>query len=94
MHATHMLKSWPDYFAPVANGEKNFELRKGDRDFKVGDTIVLQEYDDRNRQYTGRQVSKRVVYVMDGIGQGAIEPLLGLNRGYCILGLGEIDGAG
>ncbi|NEZ54976.1 DUF3850 domain-containing protein [Adonisia turfae] len=42
---THNLKSWPHHFWPVVRGEKPFEIRKNDRDFKVGDYLALQEYD-------------------------------------------------
>jgi len=41
----HELKVWPEYFEPVAGGWKRFELRKDDRGFKVGDAVVLKEWD-------------------------------------------------
>jgi hypothetical protein len=91
MSKTHELKSWPDYFEPISNGQKTFELRKNDRRFAVGDVLVLREYDDRQGAYTGRELRRRIVYMLDGIGPGAISPLLGLARGYAILGLGKTD---
>jgi hypothetical protein len=42
---THYLKTWPEYFQAIKSGEKKAELRLNDRDFKVGDELVLQEYD-------------------------------------------------
>ena len=42
---THNLKCWPQYFWPVVRREKPFEIRKNDRDFKVGHYLALQEYD-------------------------------------------------
>jgi hypothetical protein len=84
---THELKSWPDYFEPLAAGIKTFELRRNDRNFQVGDILVLREYDDRKRVYTGRECRKRITYMLDGIGQGLIEPIIGLNRGFAILQL-------
>ncbi|WP_414730659.1 DUF3850 domain-containing protein [Bacillus badius] len=39
--ATHDLKIWTEYFQEVQKGNKNFEIRKKDRNFKVGDTIFL-----------------------------------------------------
>lgn len=83
----HELKSWPDFFEPVLTGTKTFELRKNDRHFAVGDILVLREFDDRKGTYTGRTLRKRVVYLLDGIGSGAITPMHGLMRGYCILGI-------
>lgn len=41
---THELKCWPQYFRYVAEGLKNFEIRKNDREFKVGDRLTLREF--------------------------------------------------
>ncbi len=41
----HELKCHPEYFSRVASGQKTFEIRKNDRDFQVGDIIILKEYD-------------------------------------------------
>ena len=37
---THQLKTWPEYFASIIDGTKMFEVRKADRSFKVGDTLL------------------------------------------------------
>lgn len=37
----HTLKLNDRYFDAVANGIKTFEIRKDDRGFRVGDTLVL-----------------------------------------------------
>jgi len=42
----HVLKLNQRYFDAVKNGIKIFEVRKDDRGFKVGDTLVLEEVDD------------------------------------------------
>ncbi len=88
-HRRHDLKSWPDFFEPVASGVKQFELRLNDRKFKVGDVLRLREFDDRKGIYTGREVRKRITYLLEGIGPGAITPVLGLSRGYVILSLSD-----
>lgn len=41
----HELKSWPKYFADVWSGKKLFELRKNDRNFKVGDCLWLRKFE-------------------------------------------------
>lgn len=40
----HELKCWPEYFHALVLGAKPFEVRKNDRDFKRGDTLVIQEF--------------------------------------------------
>lgn len=76
----HELKCWPEYYVPLKNGFKSFEVRKNDRKFKVGDSLVLREWDPEISQYTGRQVFKSVTYILEG-GQ------LGIEEGYCVMSL-------
>jgi len=40
---THELKLDIKYFDDVKSGKKNFEIRKNDRDFKVGDILELKK---------------------------------------------------
>ncbi len=40
---THELKIQPKYFNAVLMGTKNFEIRKNDRDYHVGDRLWLRE---------------------------------------------------
>lgn len=84
---THKVKCWPDYFAPIAAGIKTFDLRLNDRNYNIGDTLIFQEFDDRKGVYTGREITRRVGYLLEGTGGGGISPLRGLARGYAILGL-------
>lgn len=87
MSDTHELKVWPPYFAVLLNGSKTFELRKNDRRFAVGDVLRLREYDPVPNTYTGRQVERRVTYVLAGL-EAAV---FGLQPGFVILALGEVD---
>lgn len=41
----HELKLRKEFFDYVRFGIKKFEIRKDDRDYKVGDTLVLKEID-------------------------------------------------
>lgn len=61
---THSLKCWPKYFEAVISGAKTFELRLDDRGFKVGDNILLREWDPDMQHYTGGEVDLRITYVM------------------------------
>jgi ASC-1-like (ASCH) protein len=51
----HELKITPEYFALQVSGDKRYEVRRNDRDFQVGDTLILNEWDGEN--YTGRCIT-------------------------------------
>lgn len=59
----HNLKILPTYFEDVTIGKKIFEIRKNDRDFQIGDSLVLHEW--KGNHYTGRTIVKTVCYVTD-----------------------------
>lgn len=61
MSAIHKLKIRPEYFKAVSAGEKKFEIRKNDRDFNVGDFLVLREY---TNECTGRQAIFKITYIL------------------------------
>jgi ASC-1-like (ASCH) protein len=79
----HHLKTWPEYFGLLKSGEKNFELRKNDRDFKAGDELVLEEFDPKSSNYTGQTLRMKITYVLEG----TLAENFGLQPGYCILAL-------
>lgn len=66
----HILKTDPQYFKAVERGEKRFEIRKNDRGFEVGDTLILTEhcrnpvYSEKN-YHTGAVVCATVTYKTD-----------------------------
>lgn len=74
----HELKILPEYFDDVKHGNKRFELRKDDREYKVNDIIVLREFSDG--EYTGRKFVSLIKYILRNC------PEYGLMDGYCILG--------
>jgi hypothetical protein len=61
----HCLKTWPDYYAAVLSGVKTFEIRQNDRDFKVGDALVLQEFDPKAEYYTREMTTVIISYITD-----------------------------
>ena len=57
-------KCWPEYFAKILSGEKNFELRLADWKCQPGDTLILREWNPETKAYTGRQVEREVSSVI------------------------------
>lgn len=53
---THQLKILPEYFQAVIDGRKKAELRTNDRDFNVGDYLLLAEWESGAAEYTGREI--------------------------------------
>ena len=80
MEKTHRLKTWPEFFDAVERGVKNFEIRKDDVDFRIGDVLILQEWDPGPKRYTGRECQRRITYVLRG-------GRFGIETGYIILGM-------
>ena len=75
---THELKTWPKYYKAVESGRKKFEVRKKDRDYRIGDLLWLREYDPHGGGYTGEETGRFIAYILD-------EPDF-VKDGYVILG--------
>lgn len=60
---THELKTWPVPFEAVASGFKHHEVRRPDRDFHVGDRLLLREWRPDTGEYTGRELIVGVSYM-------------------------------
>lgn len=64
---THDVKCVPPFFQEVWDGRKLFEVRKDDRDYQTGDTIIQHEYGpDSYPEYSGRKVIAEIGYVLRG----------------------------
>ena len=61
----HSLKTWPGFFAGLVDGTKTAEVRFNDRNYQVGDRLVLREYDPRTEEYSGRVEYRTVSQVDD-----------------------------
>jgi ASC-1-like (ASCH) protein len=59
---THELKIQKEYFSAVNEGKKRFEIRYDDRNYKVGDAIILNEIDNDN-SFTGRNFFGIITYI-------------------------------
>ncbi len=82
----HKLKTWPTFFAAVERGIKTFEVRKNDRNFQVGDTLLLEEWNPETRSYTGFGLLRTVSYITDGKALDCKDKDV-LKEGYVIMGL-------
>ena len=80
---THELKTWPSCFAAVKAGNKPFDVRENDRNFQVGDQLILREFEPESEQYTGQAVTRWVSYVLQG---GAF----GVQDNWCVLGFSDL----
>lgn len=76
----HELKVWPPYFHDLLTGAKTFEIRKDDRNFQVGDFLILLEWKPDEERYTGNSAYFKITYKIN-------EGLFGLKKGYCCLGI-------
>lgn len=81
IHGTqfHEIKCWLPHFEGVRKGEKPFEIRINDRNYKKGDYLILKEYDQNKKELTGREVIRKVRYILDLHD--------GLYLGFVIMGL-------
>lgn len=76
----HKLKIEPQYYDALLLGIKTFEIRKNDRDFKVGDILKLSEYKDG--YYTGGSHRAKIIYITDYAQQ----------EGYVVMGIEPAEG--
>lgn len=78
--AHHELKTWPDLYESMASKIKQFDIRKNDKNFEVGDTLILKKWDPETEKYTGNILNANVDYIMFG-GQ------FGIEEEYCIMSI-------
>lgn len=86
MKLNHTLKTDPECFAATVAGIKPFEIRKNDRDFKVGDELTLSETKysaeemkaGKPLEFTTHFAVMKVDYIMKG-------PIYGLAEGWVIM---------
>lgn len=74
----HELKIHPRYLDDVISGRKTFEIRRDDRGYQIGDTLVLKGWDGIS--YSGKAVRAQVTYMID-------DRFTGLMPGYAVMGI-------
>jgi hypothetical protein len=85
----HKLKTVQPHFSnvkyhdgKVENYFKKFEIRKNDRDFSVGDILLLQEYNSCQQEYTGDGYFTEINYILNDSQY--------LQPGFIVLGLASM----
>lgn len=82
----HKLKTDPELFQASAEGKKPYEIRKMDRNFAVGDILILRETTHTGEEiangeklvYTERVLTRMVTEVRTGYG---------IKDGWCMMGV-------
>ena len=85
LYMEHAVKTWPEFFAAARDGLKPFEYRRNDRQYQVGETLRLLEWDPKVKAFTGNEITRRITYVLAGHG---------IQEGFCILGVMPVVGPG
>lgn len=75
----HSLKTDSKYFQQIKAKTKKFEMRKNDRGFQIGDTLILDEW--RDDSYTSEQIICRVIGILNDWECKAIQD------GFCIMSI-------
>lgn len=95
-HFDYEVKSWPWFFEPMVAGNKKHDMRdKRDRDYCVGDRMLLREFDPRTGEYSGREAVAYITYITDNVTPCAMSSNA-LSRDHAILSvvvseLGDTD---
>lgn len=61
----HELKIYPMCLNDILKNNKNFEVRKDDRLYEVGDYLLLREHLPTD-EYTGKEILVKVLYTYRG----------------------------
>lgn len=78
----HSIKIKPEYFKEVVSGSKKAELRKCDRDYRVGDMLSLCEW--KHGKYTGREWAAVITHVLP------VDAVIPDSNGWVILSIQSI----
>lgn len=73
----HLLKCVQPYFNALRDEVKNFEVRKDDRNYAVGDVLVISEW--TGEKYTGFCLRRTVKYIL--------RDFPGLQPGWIVMGV-------
>lgn len=87
---SHDVKSWPQFFRPIIAAERRHELRRNDRNYAVGDRLILHEYDPATGTFTGDGACAVVTSITSNEAPCAVSDE-GLHPDFCILSIDVIS---
>lgn len=76
---THEIRCWPEYYEALLSHIKEFEVRINDRDYQVGDTLLIKEWNAKTQKYTNRLLIRKITYILQGVH--------GLPKNICVMQL-------
>ncbi len=82
----HKIKLLKEYVLPVVNGEKTFEIRRNDRNYKSGDTVEFLPVENAH----GETVRIHMPEIEGKIYQIMYITNFGLQEGYVAFSIKEI----
>lgn len=87
-HYDYEVKSWPWLFEPMMSGKKTHDMRDmRDRPYKIGDRMLLREFDPRTGTYTGREGIAMITYITNNETPCAMSSSV-LDRDFAVLSVG------
>lgn len=99
---THLLKTLPRYWEALDRGDKTFEVRRDDRAYTEGDTLILRRYEPTPHRVTDNWCGARqglcpweshhhededLYYEITYVLPGG---KFGIDPDYVVLGLGQV----
>lgn len=83
----HKIKCWIEPFRAIRKGDKTCDLRLNDRDYRVGDFLMLYEFDPTNDQRTGNYEYRKITHILteEDIPRGLISGFVCLSLADCDL---------
>lgn len=82
MATVHYLRTWTPLFKELKCGLRQIDIRKNDRNFKVGDTLILDEFNPETQKHIGNWTPKLITHVIDDERY--------VKNGYVVLGMKDI----
>ena len=73
------LKILPEYFNAIKSGQKTFEIRFNNRNYRPGDVLLLKEW---NGIFSGKEIFVRITYIIDNFD--------GIKPGFVIMSIKKI----